>query len=268
MSEETQPKQPQPIKVVEGALQPRDNGELFRQIELIAAGGGFPERFDSPAKRMAAYNLAHSMMGGQWQLALNHIAIIKGQMCIYGEFPGSLAERTGEVAEKNVFVIDSEYKKICLENGNLNKEPYAGVCQIQRKGRLLKEFTYTIDEAKNAGQYPAKKRDGSLNNDSPWMKFTKIMLMRKAMGLAIKMEFPDALIGVPIAEYDHDSAPDLQPIKDVTPSDEKSVDKIIQRIAELSSNTKEGADDGITESEKDSGIKMEAQIFQNGVGVV
>lgn len=215
------PKVQTPVLVRDGALTPTNASELVRTIAQIAKGGGFPVRFENLEQQLAAYNLAHSLMGTRWQMAIAHIAIIKGTMSIYGELPGALAEQTKEVAEKDVFCIDSDYKKICLENRNITAKPWAGVCLIQRKGRSLKEFTYTIDEAIHAGQYPAKRRDGSINNDSPWMKFIKVMLMRKAMALAIKMEFADALLGTPIAEYEYDQAPDL---RDVSSKSETAVD--------------------------------------------
>lgn len=214
------PKPRTEITVTDGGFAPTNANQLALIIEKISKGGGFPERFDSAEKRIAAYNLAHSLMGGRWQLALNNIAIIKGQMTIYGELPGAIAEQTREVEEKIVFALDKDKKQICTSNDNLSANAWAGVCKIKRKGREMKEFTYTIDEAIAAGQYPATKWDKKTqarvqNDDSPWMKFTKVMLMRKAMALAIKFEFPDALVGVPVAEYDFDEVPDL---KDVTPS--------------------------------------------------
>jgi hypothetical protein len=216
-----QEQKPQVIEVVEGSLVAKDHRELGAILTQVASGGGFPQRFDTKEKRLAAYGLGHSLMGDQWQLALNNIAIIKGQMCIYGELPGTLAERTGEVQEKEVYCIDANYNKICTANKNLDAEIYGAVCVIQRKGRVKKEFTYTLDEAIKAGQYPPTKYDKETrkqvhNPDSPWEKFLKVMLMRKAMSMAVKFEFPEALVGVPVAEYDFDQAPDL--IKDVTPN--------------------------------------------------
>ena len=227
--EETPPKeQPSnppkvsPIEVIDGALVPQDSSELNRTLAHIATGGGFPERFNTPEKRIASYNLAHSLMGGKWQLALNNIAEIKGQLCIYGELPGALAEQTKEVQEKEVYLIDSDRKRICLLNDNLTAEPWAGVCLIQRKGRKLKEFFYTMAQAEVAGQYPPKRRDGSINKDSPWMKFTGVMLMRKAMALGIKFEFADAMIGVPVAEYDHDEMPGIRTVSELNPDENSS----------------------------------------------
>lgn len=214
--------QPDPIDVIEGALVPQDSSELNRTLANIAAGGGFPARFDTGQKRIAAYNLAQSLMGGKWQLALNNIANIKGQLSIYGELPGALAEQTKEVEEKEVYMIDADRKRICLLNDNLTAEPWAGVCLIQRKGRKLKEFFYTMEMAKTAGQYPAKRKDGSINLDSPWMKFTGVMLMRKAMALGIKFEFADAMVGVPVAEYDHDEMPEIRTVTEMNVSGETS----------------------------------------------
>jgi hypothetical protein len=216
--EEVKPVIPQPIGLVKGDLAPVNAVELGAMIKHIGEGGGFPARFDTPQKRLAAYNLAHALVGKKWQLALPNLAFIKNQLVMFGELPSALAEWTGEVKEKHTYAIDSAHKKICLENKNLDEAPYAGICVIQRKGREQKEFTYTIEEAKKAGQYPARLRDGSLNADSPWTKFTKIMLMRKAMAIAVKFEFADALMGTEIAEYSYDRAPDLADERDVSDS--------------------------------------------------
>lgn len=205
-------------------LAPKNNAELLRVLKVIKDGGGMPERFDTQAKQVAAYNLSSALMGPKWQLAMNNIAIIKGQMSIYGELPSALAEQTGEVQEKDLYCVDKELKKMCLANKNVNVEPYAGVCNIQRKGRKIKEFVYTVDDALRAGQLPAmkwSKKEGRQvpNDDSPWVKHLRTMLMRKAMALAVKFEFADAVMGVPISEYDFDVIPDGS-LKDVTPVNE------------------------------------------------
>lgn len=205
------------ISVQSGALVPTNASELMRTIKQIADGGGFPATFDTDAKRIAAYSLANALMGARWQLALNNIAIIHGKMCIFGELPGALAEQTKEVAEKAVYVVDKEYSKICIANKNLTAEIYAAVCVIQRKGRSKKEFFYTVDEARKAGQLPAAA-------SSPWTKHLKVMLIRKAMAQAIKFEFADAMIGTPVAEYDFDAMPDMVDVKPTSSAMEKMKD--------------------------------------------
>ncbi len=209
------------------ALAPINHIEFKSVITAISEGGGFPARFKTFPAKIAAANLATSLMGRKWQLAINNIADVKGTLTIYGELPGAIAEQTGQVEAKRVFVIDEEYNEICLKNKNLHMKPVAGVCQIKRKGRPANEFTYTIKEAEAGGFYPAYKAEWVNNQktgkqienpDSPWMKHTKIMLMRKAMNLGIKFEFPDAIVGCPIAEYDYGAAPDLDGSRDITPA--------------------------------------------------
>jgi len=204
------------VSVERGILSPKNQLELGAVLSQISTGKGFPELFDTKEKRLAAYHLGASLMGDQWMLAVNNMYYMKGKLCIFGELPGTIAERTGEVAQKRCYLVNKDYQEICVKNKNLLDEPFAGVCDIQRKGRTPNSFFYTVEEAKKAGQLPAKKRDGSPNPDSPWEKHMKVMLMRKAMGQGVKFEFPEALVGVPIAE-DYDEAPDL--IKDVTPVD-------------------------------------------------
>lgn len=218
------PKPTAAIAVVDGKYKPKDHRELSTLITAIAKGGGFPDCFNTYEQRVAAYNLAFSLMGDQYQLALNHMAFVKGKLSIYGELPGTLAERTGEVEEHEVYVIDSNYQVICTANKNLGEAPYAGILKIKRKGRREKEFHYTRDQAVQAGQLPAMKYSKQEqrmvpNPDSPWEKYLTTMLMRKA-NAHLKFEFPEAFVGVPIAEYDFDEAPDL--IKDVTPVDKAS----------------------------------------------
>lgn len=211
----------------DGQLLPTDHVQLKSVLTTIADGGGFPKRFDTLPKQIAAYNLARALMKDRWQMALNNIAAIQGQMMIYGELPRSLAEQTKEVEEFRVYVIDKNYVEICTENKNLNEVPYAGVCEVKRKGRTKNQYTYTMDEARKAGQYPPMKYDyktqkSTPNPDSPWEKFTKIMLIRKAQALGVKFEFPDALAGAPIAEYESDVLPDYIPVKDVGPTVDKA----------------------------------------------
>lgn len=220
-----------PVEVVEGTLTPANANQLVSILEKIAKGGGFPKRFDTVEKRIAAYNLAHSISGHRWQLALANIAEIHGTMSIWGELPCALAEMTKDVQERDTYVIDSQMRRICIENANLDMPAYAGVCDIQRNGRKMKQYTFTLEEARAAGLYPAKKRDGSPNPDSPWEKYTKIMLMRKARTLALKMEFPDALQAIPVAEYDFDELPDKLPIRDVTPGRSEKAENLNKDLA-------------------------------------
>lgn len=224
-SQIVEPKEEQKIKTMievdENLLPaPKTTAELKTVLETIAKGGGFPEIFNTPEKRIAGYSLGRALLGDKWQLALNNMYYHKGKLCIFGELPGGLAEHTRQVEEKEIYCIDKDYKRICLAEKNLNAEPFSGICIIQREGRVKKEFFFTLEDARSAGLYPAKP-------EAAWTKHTKTMLERRAMQKAIKFEFPDAVMGVPMMEHAYGIAPDLEPknIRDV-----ESIDRVNETL--------------------------------------
>jgi hypothetical protein len=183
----------------------KDNSELLRMIQVMMKGQAFPRTLDTEAKVIAAWQVAASLKIPP-AVAIQNLAIVNGSICMWGQLPKALAEATGELEEFKIVVIDETQTPICLENKNLNAEPWGAVCTIKRKNRDRNEYAFTISDMKKAG---LDKKQG------PWRDYTKIMLMRRAIGTAIKFEFPDAVMGVPIAEYDFHQAPD---IKEVSPS--------------------------------------------------
>lgn len=215
-----EPRVAAPIELLNGLAAPKTMVELNAFLTRLAAGGAFPKVFDTQEKRLASYSLATQLMGTQFQLALNNMTYINDKLVIYGELPGTLARRTGEVQNFRVYLVDEDGLEICPANKNLKKklEPYAGVCEITRKGHEKNVITYTIEEAKKAGQWPPmkdewvnNKRTGKqiVNENSPWHKHLPVMLMRKAQIPAYRLVMPESFVSVPIAE-EFDRAPDLE----------------------------------------------------------
>lgn len=182
----------------------RDNSELIRMIRTFMKGMAFPKTLDTEEKIIAAWQVAASLKIPP-AVAMQNMAVINGSVSIWGQLPKALAEATGEMQDFRQFFIDKDYNEICVKNKNLNVEAWAAVVQIRRKGRSTNEYFFSLDDAKAAG---LDKKSG------PWRDYRKVMLARRTIGMAIKFEFPDALMGVAIAEYDLHEAPDL---KDVTP---------------------------------------------------
>lgn len=187
----------------------KDNSELLRMIQVMMKGQAFPKSLDTEAKVIAAWQVAASLKIPP-AVAIQNLAIVNGSICMWGQLPKALAEATGELEEFKLVVIDEKQDPICLENKNLNAQVWGAVCVIKRKGRDRNEYAFTVEDMKRAN---LDKKQG------PWRDYTKIMLMRRAMGTAIKFEFPDAVMGVPIAEYDFHQAPD---IKEVGPTQSKA----------------------------------------------
>lgn len=189
------------------ALVAKDNLDLVRMIRIMMKGMAFPKSLDTEEKVIAAWQIAASLKIPP-AIAIQNIAIINGSACIWGQLPKALAEATGELEDFQIMLLNSEQKIINMQNSNLGDEAWAAVCHIKRKGRSMNEYVFTMEDAKKAG---LDKKSG------PWREYKKIMLSRRVVGQAIKFEFPDALMGVSIAEYDFNEAPD---IKDVTPRSE------------------------------------------------
>lgn len=203
-------------------IQPQNTAELMRTVKQLMKGDGFPRHLDTAEKVIAAWNLAASLKLPP-QVAIRNIAVINGTPCIWGDLPKALAENTGELEQFRLICIDKDYQEICLQNKNLDAEPFGAVCKIKRKGRTENEYSYTVTEARNARLLGNPKRE-------VWSLYTKVMLMRKAMGMAVRIEFPDALMGCAVAEYDLDQAPDL---KDVTPPTEDKAALVNARFAQV-----------------------------------
>lgn len=207
---ETEPKQLSSIAIdpKTQALVAKDNSELMRMITIMMQGQAFPKTLDTPQKAIAAWQVAASL-GLPPAVAIQNMAVIHGSVCIWGQLPKALAEATGELEDFKMIMINDKHEVISLENKNLDQEVWGAVCQIKRRGRSMNEYSFTMGDAAKAR---LDKKTG------PWSDYRKIMLSRRVMGQAIKFEFPDALMGCQLAEYDLNVAPDL---KDVTPLSNK-----------------------------------------------
>lgn len=198
----------------------RDNSELMRMIQTMMKGQAFPKTLDTPEKVIAAWQVAASLKLPP-AVAIQNLAVIHGSVCMWGQLPKALAEGTGKIEDFELILIDKDHNAIKLENKNLDAEVWGAVCRIKRKGRTKNEYVFTQKDAAAAGL---------LNKTGPWKDYRKIMLSRRAIAHAIKFEFPDAVMGVGIAEYDHNEAPDL---KDVTPN-LSNTDDLIDRLEKRS----------------------------------
>lgn len=181
----------------------RDNSELWRVVQLFMKGTAFPKTIDTPEKAIAAWQVAASL-GLPPMVTIQNLAFIHGSVSMWGQLPKALAERTGQLEDFKLILFDAEQKEISLANKNLGDPVWGAVAQVRRSKRSMNEYSFTTPDAEKAKL---------LNKQGPWKDYTKIMFARRAIGHAMKFEFPDALMGVPVAEYDFNQAPDL---KDVT----------------------------------------------------
>lgn len=209
LEQKTQVKTPAIIEVNErGYLQAKDIDGRVRLAKIMYESKMVPRSYENAQQVFVGMEYAIELGLRPFQ-GLRNIAIINGNPSIWGDLPLALARKTGELESIHEFIIDKEYNKICFANKNLNTEHWAAVCIIKRKGMDPIEGYFSLDDAQTAGLL-------SRNKTTPWDTYPKIMLMRRARSMALKIAFPDALSGIAIAEYDFNYLPDGPEFKDVT----------------------------------------------------
>lgn len=188
-----------------GQIIVRDQIELMRVITMLTKGAAIPKTLDTIEKVIAAWQMATALNVAP-QVAIQNMAVIHGTVSIWGQLPKALAHNTREVSRFELLRINEKQEEIALKYKNLETDVWAALVRIQRGNGALNEYYFSMKDAEKAG---LDKKSG------PWQDYRAIMLCRRTVGQAIKFEFPDALMGLNVAEYDFSEAPDL---KDVTPS--------------------------------------------------
>ena len=126
------------------------------------------------------------------QKAIAQMAYVNGSLTCYGSLVTALAEKHPNYGEKKEFFVDSKCEVICLKNKNLFNPVFAAVVQIKRKDSSdFTEYFFSMDDAKKSGLLSS-----STKATSPWLKYTKDMLMHKARARALRSEYASALEGI------------------------------------------------------------------------
>lgn len=193
---ESTPSAPTPLK--DGLLAPVDSKQLQGMAEFFLKSEALPKQFKNRAQVVMALQYARQIgFVNREMAALRQMTIINGTLSIWGELPKALAEATDELEYMHEEILNKDYKKISVENKNLKDEPWVAICRGKRKGHPESEKFFTMDQAQKAGLLD---KTGSLYKIYPHR-----MIQMRARSLFLKDEFPDALSGIAILEYDYDS---------------------------------------------------------------
>lgn len=196
-----------------GRLIGKTMDEHMRLANMYMRDKILPSAFDSLAKVMAGMQFAYAL-GYEPVVAMRQMYFCNGVLTAFGDLPLGVVEKSGLLAEHEEFLVDREYNRICFENKNLTAEPWAGVCRTKRKGRATWMETYfTIDQARTAGL---------LKNT--WTKYPGDMLTYRARSRNLKSNFPDALGGLAIAEFDFNEMPEARDVSE--PKEESRINKM------------------------------------------
>jgi len=145
------------------------------------------------------------------QKAMGQMSFIKGRLTVYGSLYTALAQRHSQYGEHEIFFVDNNIEKICVENKNLKEEAWACVIRVKRKdSSIWNEYFFSLDDAAVAGL------TANLKPSSPWRKYIKDMLYHKCKYRAFSKEYASVLEGI---DYHEDVIESLEGFKDVTPRD-------------------------------------------------
>jgi hypothetical protein len=188
---------PTDIAVEEGRLVPQTLAEATRIAKGLLDSGCIPAQFKTVPQVLMGQQFLRQL--GLPDIAcLPKLAIIRGSYSLWGEGPKAVCQPQIEDFEE--FWFDKDYNVISFANKNLTAEVFGALCRVKRTGiPTWVERTFTVDDAKLAGLW---------SKAGPWKEHPRRMLQMRTRGWVLKDAFPDKLMGLAIAEYDHDTLVD------------------------------------------------------------
>lgn len=156
--------------------------------------------------------------------ALQNVANINGVPSVWGKAVKMLCIKSGNVEKWNGYWKGNDTAEELPDD-------FCAVIENKRVGADPVTYTYSVRDA---------KRQGLWKKSGPWTNAPKIMLMWRCIGNVAKFEYPDALLGLSIAE-------DMQDVIDVTADDVKPErPRNIEQLAEkLEAGSKPGPVDAV-----------------------
>lgn len=177
-------------------LMPRSEQGLWRHAQFVSRSGLAPYSLDTPEKVYVA--MAYGLeIGFTPMVALTSVCVINGFPSLYGDGPLAMIERSGLLESIDERIDGAD--EIAGPGVPLKDWPddIQAVCTVKRKDRAPRTFTYSVADAKQAGLWEKKGRNGGV---TPWITSPLRMLKFRARGFALRDTFPDALKGFRQAE--------------------------------------------------------------------
>lgn len=165
----------------------------YRIAKMIASTQLVPKAYQNkPADVLVAMQFGKTLGLAPLQ-AVQNIATINGKPTLFGD--AMLAVCQGRPDFEDIIeepMLDS------------NKKIIGYTCTVKRKGRTPVVYTFTADDAKQAGLW---------GKPGVWQQYASRMLMMRARAFALRSAFADALGGIHCAE----EVQDYPKEKDITP---------------------------------------------------
>lgn len=205
--------------------------ELYRAAQLLFQSGLVPAAFQNDKEVMYALGMGQDLGFTNTQ-SLACITIINGKPSVYADGLPAILLRSG-----HFFMEDF--------SGTIEDETYTATIQIVRSdsgSEVIRSFS--VADAIRADLWqtePMIMKEGrngpyETKNDSPWWKYPKRMIWRRAIGWAVRDALADQMYGLHVAEEQADHAETIRKSRQ-EPKTSKLADKI---------NALKGPDDGET----------------------
>lgn len=165
---------------------PRDFEDVMRFAGLIFASNLAPKNFDN-AQKVAVGIMMNMELGRPVVLGLQDLAIINGRCGIYGGGKLALITASG--------LMEPGYPRE-VETGTPFADDWTFAFTVKRKGGTEQTDRFSWADAKRAGNDNPKKRDGSKDTYSPWVRYPRRMMQWKARAWILDDVFGDVTKGI------------------------------------------------------------------------
>lgn len=183
------------IVVGSRGLAPANLTEAMAFAKMLSESDMVPKQFKGrPGDIIVAAQFGMEL-GLSWVTALQSIAAINGRPAVWGD--GMLG-----------MVRASAHCEDVIETLEGEGDQMVAVCVAMRRGCSPVRRTFSVADAKKAGLWNKRGRDGQ---ETPWVTYPTRMLQMRARGFALRDAFADVLRGIALAEELMDMPPEKEP---------------------------------------------------------
>jgi hypothetical protein len=157
--------------------------QMWRFSVAVSRSQFKPKGMEKPEDIMLALQMGYEL-GLTPLSALQSIAVINGRPGVYGDAALALVRQSGQCEEYQQGIDGDGDKRFA-------------VVVSKRKGMDALRTVFSVDDAKTAGLWMKRGRDGQ---DTPWVTYPDRMLMFRARGFNLRDNFGDILKGFQTTE--------------------------------------------------------------------
>ena len=223
------------------SMEPHTLEEAMKYAELIANSTLVPNDYrKQPGNVLIAIQMGREI-GLKPLQALQHIAVISGRPCVWGDAVPGLIQGSGKLED-------------CRED--FDEKTMTATCSMKRKGQptpIIRAFS--MDDAKKAGLW---------TKAGTWQTYPKRMLQMRARGWAARDGFADVLKGLSIVEEQMDVEPEEPTALPAPPEPPKRLSQAVESEWKYVQTTKDGVC-GVCKEKIPAGSKAAYSVKKGGL---